>query len=54
MINGSSVFIKNYTVGEAFGELALLYNAPRAASVKAKTNTKLFALDRLTFNAIVK
>lgn len=54
MIKGSSVFIKNYTVGEAFGELALLYNAPRAATVKAKSDSKLFVLDRQTFNAIVK
>lgn len=37
-----------------FGELALLYNAPRAASIEAKTNATLFALDRATFNAIVK
>lgn len=54
MIKGSNVFIKNYTVGESFGELALLYNSPRAASVQAKTDTRLFVLDRVTFNAIVK
>jgi cAMP-dependent protein kinase regulator len=40
--------------GEAFGELALLYNAPRAASIKAKTDSVLFSLDRETFNNIVK
>lgn len=38
----------------AFGELALLYNAPRAATIKAKTNGSLFSLDRETFNHIVK
>lgn len=54
MIKGKNVFIKNYTVGESFGELALLYNSPRAASVQAKTDTRLFVLDRVTFNAIVK
>lgn len=37
-----------------FGELALLYNAPRAASIEAKSAATLFALDRATFNAIVK
>jgi len=46
--------LKIYYPGEAFGELALLYNAPRAASIKAKTDCTLFALDRETFNHIVK
>jgi len=47
-------FLKTYHPGEAFGELALLYNAPRAASIQAKTDCVLFALDRETFNHIVK
>lgn len=34
--------------------MALLYNCPRAASIKAKTNAVLFELDRETFNHIVK
>jgi len=46
--------LKTYYSGEAFGELALLYNAPRAASIQAKTDSVLFALDRETFNNIVK
>lgn len=40
--------------GEAFGELALLYNAPRAASIVAIEPSELWALDRRTFNHIVK
>jgi cAMP-dependent protein kinase regulator len=40
--------------GEAFGELALLYNAPRAATIIAKTDALCWELDRNTFNNIVK
>jgi len=47
-------FLKMYGPGEAFGELALLYNAPRAANIEAKSNSVLFALDRATFNHVVK
>jgi len=36
-----------------FGELALLYNMPRAASVKAETDGSLWAMDRATFRKIV-
>lgn len=34
--------------------MALLYNAPRAATVKAKSESTLFVVDRETFNHIVK
>lgn len=47
-------FLKNYGPGEAFGELALLYNAPRAASIKAVTESVCWVLDRACFNHIVK
>jgi cAMP-dependent protein kinase regulator len=39
--------------GAAFGELSLMYNAPRAATVKAKGATKVWALDRTTFKMVV-
>jgi len=40
--------------GESFGELSLLYNCPRAASVVVVTECRVWALDRNTFNHIVK
>ena len=50
----SPTYLKTYKEGELFGELALLYNAPRAASIYAKTECVLWALDRHTFNHIIK
>jgi cAMP-dependent protein kinase regulator len=52
--DADETYLKTYQPGEAFGELALLYNAPRAATIRAKTNCCLWALDRDTFNNIVK
>ncbi|KAL9180249.1 hypothetical protein ACHAXT_008219 [Thalassiosira profunda] len=39
--------------GSSFGELALLYNAPRAATCVAKTQCGLFRLDQTTFRRIM-
>lgn len=52
--NEEPKLVKTYGPGDSFGELALLYNAPRAASIKTVTDCVLFALDRETFNNIVK
>lgn len=38
----------------AFGELALMYNKPRAASVVAKTDGVLWSLDRRAFKAVMR
>lgn len=46
--------MKDYVSGEVFGELALMYNAPRAASIDACEESVCFSLDRDTFNHIVK
>lgn len=37
----------------AFGELALIYGTPRAATVKAKSDVKLWAIDRDTYRRIL-
>eukprot|EP00696_Hemimastix_kukwesjijk_P018024 gnl/Hemi2/6813_TR2321_c0_g1_i1.p1 gnl/Hemi2/6813_TR2321_c0_g1~~gnl/Hemi2/6813_TR2321_c0_g1_i1.p1 ORF type:complete len:429 (-),score=81.04 gnl/Hemi2/6813_TR2321_c0_g1_i1:182-1468(-) len=39
--------------GVHFGELALMYQQPRAASVVAATNTSLWAIDRATFRYVL-
>jgi cAMP-dependent protein kinase regulator len=50
-VNGQLVV----TIGEAgsFGELALIYGTPRAATVKAKIDCKLWAIDRDTYRRIL-
>lgn len=37
----------------SFGELALIYGTPRAATIKAKTDVKLWAIDRGTYRHIL-
>lgn len=39
--------------GGSFGELALIYGTPRAATVKAKTDVKLWGLDRDSYRRIL-
>lgn len=52
--DGSEIEVKTVEAGDVFGELALLYNCPRAASVEAAEKCTLWKLDRGTFNHIVK
>lgn len=54
MINEKNTYLKTYIKGEAFGELALMYNAPRAATIKCTIPGEVFALDRQTFKNIVQ
>lgn len=42
-----------YGSGGSFGELALMYNGPRAATVTATSDVVLWALDRVTFRRIL-
>jgi cAMP-dependent protein kinase regulator len=54
IIDGQDTYLKSYKYGEAFGELALMYNAPRAASIVCKAPGKLYALGRQAFSQVVK
>jgi len=45
--------VHSYGPGGSFGELALMYNAPRAATVVATSDSVLWALDRVTFRKIL-
>lgn len=47
------VEVKNYNVGDYFGELALIKGEPRAANILATSNLKLISLDRLSFKRLL-
>jgi cAMP-dependent protein kinase regulator len=53
-VDGQDKVVKTCEAGDVFGELSLLYNCPRAASVEAREPCVLWQLDRDTFNNIVK
>lgn len=52
--DGKSINVANRGPGEIFGELALMYNAPRAATVTAKTDSVVWKVDRFTFRRIAR
>ena len=45
--------VRRCGAGQSFGELALLYNAPRNASVKCTQSGVLWALDRASFRIVL-
>ena len=45
VINGKDTFLKKFNAGDVFGELALLYNAPRAASYNAQEPIYSFVIE---------
>ena len=52
-VEGNIVRIHKHP-GWVFGDVALLFNSPRSASVVAKTNITLWAMDRRTFLKVWK
>jgi len=49
----NEIRVHTYKAGDSFGELAIMYNAPRAATCRSKGEAKLWALDRVSFKVIV-
>lgn len=52
--NADKRLLKTLTAGDFFGEMALIHNAPRAATVKSLTNTVLLELDKEGFDRVLK
>lgn len=50
-VNGD--WVTNISEGGSFGELALIYGTPRAATVRAKTDLKLWGIDRDSYRRIL-
>jgi cAMP-dependent protein kinase regulator len=48
-ITVSQLRVAHRANGECFGELALMYNQPRAATVESTVDSVLWAIDRTTF-----
>ncbi|XP_070843194.1 cGMP-dependent protein kinase 2 [Chaetodon trifascialis] len=45
--------LRTLTTGDVFGELAILYNCKRTATVKAKTAVHLWCMERQTYRTII-
>ena len=52
--NSETRLLKSLTAGDFFGEMALIHNAPRAATVKSKTNVIMLELNKDGFNRVLK
>jgi signal transduction histidine kinase len=52
--NRENRLLKILTAGDFFGEMALIHNAPRAATVTARTNAVVLELDKDGFNQVLK
>lgn len=52
-VTGNQNHVGSYNGSGAFGELALMYNCPRAATIIATTDGSLWGMDRTTFRRII-
>jgi signal transduction histidine kinase len=52
--NSESRLLKTLAPGDFFGEMALIHNAPRAASVTAKTELTTLELDKTAFDRVLQ
>ena len=52
--SGSRVLVNKKGKGDFFGEVALLYNCPRTATIVAKVDSVLWVLDRKTFKSHIR
>ncbi|NOT03276.1 MAG: cyclic nucleotide-binding domain-containing protein, partial [Anaerolineales bacterium] len=52
--NSDKRYLKTLSAGDFFGEMALIHNAPRAATVTALTDAILLELDDEGFNRVLK
>ena len=46
---GNTLEVRRYSAGEYFGEVAILRNEKRAATVKASTDCRCIVLDNVSF-----
>lgn len=53
-VHANEQFIKILESERYFGESALLYNVPRNASIKARTDLELFAIERTNFHKMIR
>ncbi|XP_077596086.1 cGMP-dependent protein kinase 1 isoform X3 [Stigmatopora nigra] len=53
LVTQSGRDLRTLTGGDVFGELAILYNCKRTATVKAKTEVRLWCMERQTYRTII-
>ncbi|OMJ08379.1 cAMP-dependent protein kinase regulatory subunit [Smittium culicis] len=52
-MEGEPALVATVEDGGSFGEMALMYNSPRAATVRSVTDATLWSIDRITFRHLL-